>query len=102
MTTPDNEPNFVPLKLRESFPELVAKIKAADIEVQTYIAELEKENLKLHRIIAKQRVENLSLKYNIQILAEQEAERMILEARDIEKTEKVVEKRLNAIKKAHK
>ena len=40
MTTPNNETDFVPLKLRESFPELVAKIKASDIEVQSYITAL--------------------------------------------------------------
>lgn len=40
--------------------EISKKLKAADPELSMYIVELEKENLRLHKKIAKLQVENLT------------------------------------------
>ncbi len=81
-------------KMREAFPDLTAQIKASDIEVKLYITALEKDNLKLQRIIAKQRAAYLLLEGQIQITAEQEAERITGESKLIADAEKEASERM--------
>ena len=47
---------------------LIAKIKAADIEVKNYVIELEKENLRLHEQLGKLRVQNVYQQNEIKTL----------------------------------
>jgi len=74
-------------KTRKAFPELTAKLKASDLEVQNYVTALEKENINLHRNIAKQQAEYMSLQSQIQVRAEEEAQRIIDELKLIEEAE---------------
>ncbi len=80
-------------KMRDAFPDLTAKIKASEIEVQFYITALEKDNLKLQRIIAKQRADYLLLEGQIQIKAEEEADRIVSESALIAQIEHDASKR---------
>jgi hypothetical protein len=80
-------------KIREAFPDLSAKIKASDMEVQLYITALEKNNLKLQRIISKQRADYLLLEGQIQIKAEEEADRIVSESELIAQAEHEASKR---------
>lgn len=80
-------------KMRGAFPDLTTKIKASDIEVQLYITALEKHNLKLQRIIAKQRADYLLLEGQIQINAEEEADRIVSESKLIAQAEHEASKR---------
>jgi hypothetical protein len=88
---PEPEPNFKPEntinKMREAIPDLTTKIKASDTEVQLYITALEKDNLKLQRVIAKQRASYLLLEGQIQIKAEEEADRIVSESKLIAEAE---------------
>jgi predicted nuclease with TOPRIM domain len=49
---------------------LTAKLKAADVELRNYLIELEKENLKLHKQLAKLQVKNVSMQNEIKALKE--------------------------------
>ena len=84
-------------KMREAFPDLTAKIKESDIEVQLYITALEKDNLKLQRIIAKQRAAYLLLEGQIRITAEQEADSIIEESKLIANAEEKASERMKHI-----
>ncbi len=90
---PDLESEKAIKELREAFPDLAAKIEVSDIDVQHYITALEKDNLRLQRIIAKQRTAYLLLEGQIQIRAEEEAERIIEESKLIAQAEEKAEKR---------
>ena len=48
--------------------EITKKLKGADQELSMYIVELEKENLRLHKQIAKLQVENLTKDNEIKAL----------------------------------
>lgn len=52
---------------------LKIKLKACDPEIQNYVNALVAENLKLHKKIAKQQVENVSLNSRIKVLEEEYA-----------------------------
>ncbi len=78
--------------MRKAFPELTAKLKASDLEMQNYVTALEKENIKLYRKIAKQQVEYMSLQSQIQVRAEEEAQRIIDELKLIEEAEEEANK----------
>jgi hypothetical protein len=49
-------------------PELLAKLKQGDTEVQLYVAELRAENFRLQKIIAKFEAKNISLNHRVQVL----------------------------------
>jgi uncharacterized metal-binding protein len=51
--------------------EITKKLKTADSEIAAYVKELEKENLRLHKIVAKLQVESVSQKNEIKALKEQ-------------------------------
>ena len=74
---PVPEPNLKSEKAiketKKAFPELNAKLKASEPEIQNYVTALEQENLKLHRTLAKQRAQYLSLESQTQVRAEEEA-----------------------------
>jgi hypothetical protein len=74
-------------------PELKAKLKACDPEVQNYVIALKKENLKLQRRISKQEAAYLSLHNNIQVRAEEIAQCLFEEMRLIEQAERAVDER---------
>ncbi len=80
------------IEMRKAFPELTAKLKASDLEMQNYVTALEKENIKLYRKIAKQQVEYMSLQSQIQVRAEEEAQRIIDELKLIEEAEEEANK----------
>src|SRR3990172_6413838 len=80
-------------KTREAFTALTTKINISDIEVQLYIVALEKDNLKLQRTIAKQRADYLLLEGQIQIKAEEEADRIVKESELIAQAEHDASKR---------
>jgi len=56
----------------DSMPELTAKLKACDSEIQNFITALKAENLKLQKQIAKLQAENVTLNNRIKILEEEE------------------------------
>lgn len=49
-------------------PELLAKLKEADLEVQQYVSALKAENAKLHKRIFKLEAENVSLENRIETI----------------------------------
>ena len=49
-------------------PDIEAKLKKSDPEVQRFVTSLKKENLKLHQKIAKLQAENVSLDSRIQVI----------------------------------
>ena len=51
--------------------EITYKMKRADSEIASYVKELEKENLRLHKIVAKLQVESVSQKNEIKALKDQ-------------------------------
>lgn len=53
-------------------PELTAKIKSCDPEIQNFITASKAENLKLQKQIAKLQAENVTLNSRIKILEEEE------------------------------
>lgn len=44
------------------------KLKSCDVEIQNYVAALEKENLKLNKEVAKFQVENVSLNNRVKAM----------------------------------
>jgi hypothetical protein len=48
--------------------EITAKLKNTDIELQNYVSELEKENAKLHKTIAKMQAKDISQQNEITAL----------------------------------
>lgn len=59
-------------KISDPMPELTAKIKSCDPEIQNFISALKAENLKLQKQIAKLQAENVTLNNRIKILEEEE------------------------------
>jgi hypothetical protein len=55
----------------KTMASLRVKLKAADPEIQNYVAALEAENLKLHRNIGKLQAENVSLNNRIKVFVEE-------------------------------
>ncbi len=55
----------------DPMPELTAKIKSCDPEMQNFITALKAENLKLQKKIAKLQAENVTLNNRITVLEEQ-------------------------------
>lgn len=53
-------------------PDLSAKLKACDPEIQNYVIALEAENLKLQKQIAKHQAENVTLKNRVKVLEEEQ------------------------------
>ena len=56
----------------ERSEDITKQLKSCNMEIQNYVAEIEKINLKLHRQIAKYQAENLSLKNRIKVLEEEQ------------------------------
>jgi predicted nuclease with TOPRIM domain len=56
----------------DPMPELTAKLKMCDPEIQKFITALKTENLKLQKKIAKLQGENVTLNNRIKILEEEE------------------------------
>jgi hypothetical protein len=56
----------------DPMPQLTAKLKACDPEIQNFIAALKTENLKLQRQIAKLQAEDVTLNNRIKVLEEGE------------------------------
>lgn len=52
--------------------DITNQLKSCNKEIQNYVVEIEKINLKLHRQIAKYQAENLSLKNKIKVLEEEQ------------------------------
>src|SRR5574340_41625 len=85
------------IEIRQAFPDISAKLKACDPEVRNYITALKKENLRLHRKIAYQQAQYVSLQSQIQILAEEEVERIVNEIKLIEEAEKEASERMKHV-----
>jgi predicted nuclease with TOPRIM domain len=55
----------------DAMPELTAKLKACDPEIQDFITALKTKNLKLQKQIAKLQAENVTLNNRIKVLEEE-------------------------------
>lgn len=70
---------------------LIAKLKAADPEIQHYVTALDAENLKLQRHIGKMQAENTALNNRITILQENTNERCVHQTPPYECLQKALE-----------
>ena len=59
-------------KKGDDSPDLSAKLKACDPEIQNYVIALDQENLKLQKQIAKHQAENVTLKNRIKVLGKEQ------------------------------
>lgn len=59
---------MVTVNKTDPFSSVRSKLKSSDPEIQNYVAAMEKENLRLNKLVAKFQVENMSLNNRVHAL----------------------------------